>query len=88
MSEWRLISNPPRNTDEDNPVDLWIHVNPSPLSMGMGDSWRIPDCWRVGGKWVHRHKNEIKELAVHYLTHWIRPPKPPTFKRERQKVKK
>jgi len=74
---WRPIEQPPRNTSESNPVDLWIAVYASPLSMGMADSWRIPDCWKVDGKWVHRHENQIKELDAHYLTHWIRPPKPP-----------
>lgn len=74
---WHSITRPPRNTSESNPVDLWIHVYASPLSMGMGDSWRIPDCWLQDRKWVHRYRNEIAELDADYLTHWIRPPKPP-----------
>lgn len=80
-NDWRSIERPPRNTSEDNPVDLWIDVPASPLSMGMSDRWRIPDCWRVDGKWVHRHRNEIAELDANYLTHWIRPPKPPKRRR-------
>jgi hypothetical protein len=45
--------------------------------MGMSDRWRITDCWKADGKWVHRYRNEITELDADYLTHWIRPPKPP-----------
>jgi len=81
-SGWKPIARPPRNTDEGNPVDLWISVWASPLSMGMADAWRIPDCWLKDGKWVHRHENEIKELEARYLTHWIRPPKRGTWRLE------
>lgn len=79
-AEWKPINRPPRNTNESNPVDIWMHVTASLRSMGWGDSWRIPDCWLKDGKWVHRYKGEIAELEKDHITHWVRPPKPPKFK--------
>lgn len=36
-------------------VDLWLQWGASPLTMGMADSFRLPDCWRVGKQWFHHH---------------------------------
>jgi hypothetical protein len=53
-------------------VDLWLQIPASPRSMGMADSFRVPDCWRhiVSGKWVHDHRGEEKEICQEYITHW------------------
>lgn len=78
---WHSVKRLPRQTSESNPVDIWMRVTPSPLSMGIGDAWRIVDCWLNGGKWFHVHEGKVKELNADYITHWIRPPKPPKITR-------
>ena len=86
-NDWRSAKILPRNTSEDRPVDIWMHITPSPLSMGMGDSWRVVDCWVQDGKWVHRHKGEVAELNADYITHWMRQPKSPRFQKRSHKPK-
>jgi hypothetical protein len=75
MSEW--ISVKDRLPDDRLEVDVWILITPSPSSFGMGDSWRIPNAYRLKGKWVHLHKCEEAELRGEYITHWIPVPEPP-----------
>lgn len=60
-------------------VDLWLHIDPSLMSFGFGDAFRVPDCWWDADKeaWVHWFGHEVKELESDYITHWRYPPKPP-----------
>lgn len=58
-------------------VDLWLVVHASPMSFGMGDSWREVDCWKQDGKWFHDHDGKVKELRPEIITHWMHIPKEP-----------
>lgn len=51
-------------------VTLWLSWGASPLTMGMGDAFAVPDCWRQGGKWVHVYRGGPAELETSYITHW------------------
>lgn len=53
-------------------VTLWLSISPSPMSMGMGDAFAVPDCWREGGAWVHEYRGRPTELASHYVTHFAK----------------
>ena len=74
-SPWRPISTAPKG--EYREVDLWLHIEPSLRSPGMGDSFRGIDAYRKDGKWVHRFKGEEAELDAEYITHWMPIPKGP-----------
>jgi hypothetical protein len=54
--------------------DLWLTVNPSPRSFGMGDAWRVPDAYYKDGKWWHVQNAESKELVSDYITHFMARP--------------
>lgn len=87
MAEWRPIKNFRGETSKFNDrkqVDLWMHIVASPMSMGFGDAFRVPNCWKVDGKWFHLHEGQEKELASHYITHWMPVPKPPTKREMRE----
>lgn len=58
-------------------VDLWMYISPSPMSFGMGDSFRVVDAYRIDGKWFHRQGYKEMELDAHYITHWMPRPAPP-----------
>jgi hypothetical protein len=58
-------------------VDLWLTVFASPLSFGWADAFRVVECWREDGKWMHIDVGEKKELNALYITHWMPMPKPP-----------
>lgn len=64
---WRTIKTAPR---DGTVIDVWLDINPSPLSMGMGDSFGVPDAWFENGKWVHMYKGTATELDRHYITLW------------------
>ena len=53
--------------------DLWLSVHASPLSMGMSDAWRQPDCFRSNGYW-HDKEGALDEF---YITHWMPVPSHP-----------
>lgn len=58
-------------------VDIWMKVYASPMSFGMGDSFRVVDAYRKDGKWFHRHEFQEKELRSDLITHWMPIPKDP-----------
>lgn len=68
---WKNIKSAPR---DGTIIDLWLEVHPSPLSMGLGDSFGVPDAWFQDGKWVHTYRGKPTELDRSYITHWR--PKP------------
>lgn len=59
-------------------VDLWLSWGASALTMGMGDSFRVIDCWRNEGKWFHKHNGKDAELRTEYITHWMPRPSGPS----------
>lgn len=67
-TEWRKIGSAPCDGSH---VDLWLRISASPMSFGMGDSFRVPDAWFENGKWVHRYNGKTTELVTHYVTHWL-----------------
>jgi hypothetical protein len=77
---WRPIKSFRRETSQFNEakqVDLWMQVHASPMSMGMSDAFRVTNCWRDKGEWFHYHEGKVKELARHYVTHWMPVPSAP-----------
>lgn len=58
-------------------VDLWMSWGASPLTMGMADSFRVPDCWKRGGSWYHHHMGKEAMLNNLYITHFRPLPEPP-----------
>lgn len=80
---WRPIKSAPKEIVRWRPVDVWMHVAASPLSFGMGDAFRVADCWRnEQGKWVHDFRGKEAELNDGYITHWMPLPKPPAANRK------
>lgn len=65
--EWKPIKSAPR---DGTVIDVWLSIHASPLSMGMRDSFGVPDTWFDAGKWVHTYKGEPTELNRNYITHW------------------
>jgi hypothetical protein len=61
----------------DHDVDLWIEIRPSSRSMGIGDSFRAADCFKIKGKWHHMYNGEPKEICSDYITHFMPIPQPP-----------
>lgn len=51
---WRKVSSFRRPDCEK--VNIWLTIHASPMSMGMGDSFEVPEAWRINGKWFHIHK--------------------------------
>lgn len=51
-------------------VTLWLSWGASPLTMGMGDAFAVPDCWRERDCWFHIYRGKPTELADRYITHW------------------
>lgn len=75
---WQPINTAPAEVFRWRPVDLWMHITPSPLSMGMSDSFRVADCWRdEAGKWVHNFEGKVATLNDWYITHWMPSPEGP-----------
>lgn len=64
---WKPIKDAPR---DGTIIDVWLEIHPSPLSMGMGDSFGVPDAWFQDGKWVHTYRGKPTELNSWYITHW------------------
>ena len=58
-------------------VDLWIHIRPSPRSMGWGDSSRMADCFYLNGRWCRHYRGQIEQLHEEYITHWMPIPSEP-----------
>lgn len=84
---WRPIRTAPREVWVWNRhVDLWLTVRASPLSFGISDAWRVPDCWRERGRgpWGHMYNGKFEPLVQDYITHWMRVPKPPKAIKERE----
>lgn len=71
--KWRLIKSAPR---DGTVIDVWLDISPSPLSMGIGDSFGVPDAWFADGMWVHTYRGKPTELRSDYITHWRAKPKP------------
>lgn len=63
--------------DQFRKVDVWMTVHASPMSFGIGDAFRVPECWRRDGKWFHCDHSQERELSSHYITHWMPMPRPP-----------
>lgn len=64
--KWRSIKSAPR---DGTIIDLWLEIYPSPMSMGIRDSFGIPDAWFADGKWVHTYHGEPAEIERNYITH-------------------
>lgn len=64
---WKSIKSAPR---DGSVIDVWLTIHPSPHSMGMGDSFGVPDAWFENGKWVHTYRGKPTELDASYITHW------------------
>lgn len=69
---WKRIASAPR---DGTVIDVWLEISASPLSMGMGDSFGVPDAWFQDGKWVHMYRGKKTALDNWYITHW-RPKSP------------
>lgn len=76
-SPWRPIRTASTNPLTIDEVDLWLVVNASPMSMGISDAFRVPDCTRRNGKWGHYQRSEWMELNQDLITHWMPVPKGP-----------
>jgi hypothetical protein len=79
-TQWLPIATHPHPDCDLTEVDLWMVIHPSAMSMGFGDAFRIVDCYRWEGKWVHRDRGEIKPLREECLTHWRPTSKPANLK--------
>lgn len=64
---WLDIKTAPR---DGTVIDVWLDIHPSPRSMGLGDSFGVPDAWFEGGRWVHTIRGKPTELDAGYITHW------------------
>lgn len=64
---WKPIKSAPR---DGTIIDLWLEIYASPMSMGMSDSFGVPDAWFADGKWVHTYRGKPTELETSYITHW------------------
>jgi hypothetical protein len=64
---WESIKSAPR---DGTVIDVWLEINASPRSMGISDSFGVPDAWFKGGKWVHTYRGKPTELDESYITHW------------------
>lgn len=74
---WNLIKTFDKPDREE--VDVWLHIYASPRSMGMSDSFRVIDTYRIDGKWFHHvESGHEKELFAAYITHWMQRPDAPT----------
>jgi hypothetical protein len=51
-------------------VNIWLTIHASTLSMGMGDAFEVPECWKSNGKWFHVHQGKEMEIDSRYVTHW------------------
>lgn len=60
------VGKPPQNEK----VNVWLTIQASPRSMGMGDSFEVPEAWLDVGKWFHIHKGAKTEIYADYVTHW------------------
>lgn len=58
-------------------VDLWLHIKPSPRTMGNTISHRVPDACRKDGKWTYQVGTKDYPLVTEEITHWMRQPAPP-----------
>lgn len=79
-SEWQPIESAPKDGTK---VDLWLEFYASPASMGMSDSFRMPECYyaTIEGKtgWFHLDGMKQNQLfdEYEYITHWMPLPEPP-----------
>lgn len=74
-SPWQPITTAPQEDYVE--VDLWLDIPASPRSMGFTEAFRVIECYRKNGKWVHRHNYEEKALYPDYITHWMPIPEGP-----------
>ena len=74
-------------------IDLWLTVHASPLSMGIGDSFRVPAAYWMEEQaeeyrnpemrddyrsgWFHLDRSKHRRLNPEYITHWMPTPKAP-----------
>lgn len=65
--DWKKIESAPR---DGTIIDVWMTIYASPRSMGMADSFGVPDAWFENGKWVHTYRGKPTELERSYVTHW------------------
>lgn len=76
MSKWQPIETSPKDNPL-NQIDIWMEITPCALSMGMGDSFRVPDCYFKDDKWYHMVGMVEKALDPQWMTHWRNIPKAP-----------
>ena len=67
---WKPIESAPR---DGTVIDVWLEIHASPMSMGMSDSFGVPDAWFKDGKWVHMYRGLPTELETGYIKQWRRP---------------
>ncbi len=74
-------------------IDLWLIVHASPMSMGMGDSFRVPAAYWMEDQteeyrnpsmrddhhagWFHMDRDQHRRINDDYITHWMPIPKAP-----------
>jgi hypothetical protein len=78
-SPWRKIGT--CDLEDRAKCDLWMEWGASALTMGWADAFRVVDCYREGGKWLHYHEGKFKELDSNYITHWMPRPFGPNNER-------
>lgn len=83
MNDWKPIKTYRVRGRWFHEVDLWMQWGASPLTMGMGDAFRVVDCYQRDGKWFHRESYQEKELNSEYITHWMNKPKAPRASQRR-----
>lgn len=90
-SPWRLIKTAKKMVLRE--IDLWLTVPASPMSMGWGDSFRVPEAYWLDEQpeeyrnpelrdchlsgWFHSHMGKTRRLNDAYITHWMPIPKGP-----------
>lgn len=88
---WQPIKTAPKQFLHD--VDLWMIVHASPLSMGIGDSFRVTDAYWMDEQpeeyrdparrddwragWFHSQGFKHRRLNDDYITHWMPIPEAP-----------
>jgi hypothetical protein len=69
MSEWQPIESASKEEYDLTKVDLWMQIG--------ADAFRVVDCWRFRGEWVHDLNHKVEPLIAGYITHWMPRPAGP-----------
>lgn len=75
MKGWRPIAE--FDLPDGEEVDVWMDIPASPLSMGIAAEFRVPDAYRIDGRWFHISRDTQAELRADCITHWSEKLGPP-----------